>query len=158
MQQNYYFNWHHHKRRHSHILSSHSCHNAITLTHAFAVISNAKLTGTCGFECKVIVNLCLLLSKFWNGRFDYISPVGWLVGRSFGVTISFPSPNVFPHFLLGFCSSPERNYNNNDHPYEPASCKLSSWWTSLLQMIIRMNRPLANDHPHGPARRASRKW
>ena len=32
-----------------------------------------------------------------------------------------------------------------------ASCKWSSGWTGLLQMIIRMDRPLANDHPDGPA-------
>ena len=33
----------------------------------------------------------------------------------------------------------------NDHPDGPASCKWSSGQTGLLQMIIRMDRPLAND-------------
>ena len=35
----------------------------------------------------------------------------------------------------------------NDHLDEPASCKRSSELAGLLQMIIRMDQPLANDHP-----------
>ena len=38
----------------------------------------------------------------------------------------------------------------NDHPDELASCKWSSGWTDLLQMIIRMDWPLASYHPYGP--------
>ena len=53
----------------------------------------------------------------------------------------------------------EHNNEDNLH-YEPASCKLSSEGTGLLQMsgetgllqmIIRRDWPLANDHPEGPA-------
>ena len=76
------------------------------------------------------------------------------VSQSFGVTINFPSPNVFLHFLLGFSSSPEGNTTTttinhhhqqqhqhpkppaNDHPDGTASCKWSSRWTGPLQMII----------------------
>ena len=39
--------------------------------------------------------------------------------------------------------------NTNDHPSGLASCERSSGWIGLLQMIIRMDRPLANDHPEG---------
>ena len=45
--------------------------------------------------------------------------------------------------------------NANGHPDGPASCKWSSWWTGLLQMIIQMDWPLENDHPDRPA---SCKW
>ena len=38
---------------------------------------------------------------------------------------------------------------------QPAACKPSPGWTSLLQLIIQMERPLANDHPDGTA---SCKW
>ena len=33
----------------------------------------------------------------------------------------------------------------NDHPYGPTSCKWSSGWTDLLQIIIWVDRPLARD-------------
>ena len=39
----------------------------------------------------------------------------------------------------------------NDHEDVPASCKWSSGWIGLLQMIIRMDWPLANDHQVGLA-------
>ena len=89
-----------------------------------------------------------------------------LIGRLVGVTIDFPFPNVFLHFLLGFSSSPERKTTitmiiptdqplANDHPDGPASCKGSSGGTGLLQMIIWMDRPLSKDHLEGPV---SCKW
>ena len=39
----------------------------------------------------------------------------------------------------------------NDHPEGLVSCKWSSWGTGLMQMIIRRDWPLANDHLKGPA-------
>ena len=80
------------------------------------------------------------------------------VSQSVGVTIKFPSPNVFLHFLLGFSFSPEQNKNknnNNDYLYGPAPCKRSYGWSGLLQMIMHMDRPLANDLPDWPT---SCKW
>ena len=47
------------------------------------------------------------------------------------------------------------NNNNNDHSVGTASPKWLSGWTGLLQVIIRMDQPLASDHPDGPA---SCKW
>ena len=73
----------------------------------------------CDCLMKTIANLCLLFSVLQKGRLHYICPVGWLVGQMVGVTINFPSPNVFLHFLLGFSSSPKRNTtttsNNNNN-------------------------------------------
>ena len=43
----------------------------------------------------------------------------------------------------------------NDHSEGQASCKWSSGWTGLLEMITWMDEPLANDHLEGPA---SCKW
>ena len=53
-------------------------------------------------DCKLIANLCLLLSNIQKGRLHYIHRVG----RSVDVTINFPSPNNFLPFLLHSSSPP----------------------------------------------------
>ena len=102
-------------------------------------------------QCRA--NSCKFLPSIshpWKRQIVLYSPCP-LVGRLLGVTIDFPSPNAFLHFLLGFSSSPEQNNNknnnnnNDDHPYGPASCKRSSGWTGLFQKIIWRDRSLAND-------------
>ena len=60
----------------------------------------------------------------------------------------FPFPSRF--FLLQnktptTTAKQQNSNNNNDHLDGPASCKWSSGWTVLLQMIIRIERPLVKD-------------
>ena len=56
----------------------------VTLTHAYAVISSATLTGGFGFEFKVIANLCLLFSNLRKGRLHFIRLVDRSVRRFVG--------------------------------------------------------------------------
>ena len=112
------------------------------------------------------------LSKTYSGdpHLDQTKLNGLLLLTIHGVLINQSLATICPNLSCLFLSdnpnknsimigTPDRGQQIKDiikdHQDGPASCKWSSGWTGLLQMIILMDRPSATDHLDGPA---SCKW
>ena len=82
-----------------------------------------QFSNKVGLNCKSLPSIFLTLKR----QIALYSPCR-LVGRSVGVTINFPSPNVFLHFLRSFSSSSEKNNNNNnDHLVDCPTQLICTW-------------------------------
>ena len=99
-------------------------------------------------RCK---KMCTRATKMWHEVGDSIQCLNfvekWFKSIFDSIMVTQNSIQTIIQFKIKSADSIQKKIQFNS---QWASFKWSTGWTGLLQMIIRMDRPLANDHLDGP--------